>query len=87
MGIKKIMLIINPCAGRKSGMKNAAADYINTVNDMKSVRGSNWVNVDIHNPDYMDTFYDRYRAFGSSTFDKLGFSPFRNNHGIIMFAQ
>ncbi len=23
MGIKKIMLIINPCAGRKSGMKNA----------------------------------------------------------------
>ena len=41
MGIKKIMLIINPCAGRKSGKKNADKKNANTIEEENKMKALN----------------------------------------------
>ena len=37
---------------------------------------------DFRNPDIQSQYIERYKAYGQSTFDKLGFSPFRDNEAL-----
>ena len=61
------------------GYNDLVRDNNRYLAQMSTVSADTWANVNIHDPNRMDIFYDRYAKFSDSTFDRLGFTPFRNN--------
>ena len=61
------------------GYNDLVRDNNRYLAQMSTVSADTWANVNIHDPNRMDIFYDRYAKFSDDVFNRLGFTPFRNN--------